>query len=110
MFGIYTLSVICLFFVFFAVPPEIVTAPSDKDVVEGSSLNLFCNATGNPQPDIKWTKQGESSVLSTSEYLDRANMRSDENEVVYNCKVSNSLGFDEANATITVLCEYTVNN
>ncbi|CAH3194730.1 unnamed protein product, partial [Porites evermanni] len=92
------------------VPPEIVTAPSDKDVVEGNSLNLFCNATGNPQPDIQWTKKGESSVLSTSEYLDRANMRSDENEVVYNCKVSNSLGFDEAKATITVLCEYTVNN
>ena len=69
-------------------------------------MNLFCNASGNPQPDITWTKEGERSVLSTSETLELTNLRSKDNGQVYICKLNNSLGFDEANATITVLCEY----
>ena len=73
-------------------------------------MNLHCNATGNPKPQITWTKEGKSSVLSTSETLELTNLSSDDNGVVYNCKVSNSLGFDEANATITVFCEYIVHN
>ena len=99
---------IIYFFCFLAVPPKIVTAPSYKDVVEGNNLNLFCNATGNPQPDITWTKEGKSSVLSTSETLALTNLSSEDNGAVYICKVNNSLGFDEANATISVLCEYTL--
>ena len=71
-------------------------------------MNLFCNATGNPLPDITWTKEGESSVQSTSETLDLTNLSSKDNGQVYICKVNNSLGFDEANATITVFCEYIV--
>ena len=94
----------------FVVPPEIVSSPSDKEAVEGDTLKLHCNATGNPKPHITWTKEGESSVLSTSGTLELTNLSSEDNGVVYNCKVSNSLGFDEANATITVFCEYTVNN
>ena len=99
-----------IFFCFFAVPPEIVTAPSDKYVVEGNSLNLFCNATGSPQPHITWTTEGESSVLSSSETLELTNLRSKDSGQVYICKVNNSLGFAEANATITVHCEYAVDN
>ena len=73
-------------------------------------MTLFCNATGNPQPDITWTKQGDGSVVSTSESLHRTNLSSEDNGKVYICTVNNSLGFDQANATITVFCEYTVNN
>ena len=71
-------------------------------------MNLFCNASGNPKPDITWTKEGERSVLSTSETLKLTNLRSKDNGQVYTCKVNNSLGFDEANATINVFCEYIV--
>ena len=71
-------------------------------------MNLFCNASGNPQPDITWTIEGERSVQSTSETLKLTNLSSKDNGQVYICKVNNSLGFDEANATITVLCEYSV--
>ena len=73
-------------------------------------MNLFCNASGNPQPGITWTREGESSVLSSSETLKLRNLSSEDNGAVYICKVNNSLGFGEANATITVFCEYTVNN
>ena len=73
-------------------------------------MNLFCNVTGNPQPDITWKKEGGKGVLSSSETLELRNLSSEDNGAVYICKVNNSLGFDEANATITVFCEYTVNN
>ena len=111
MFLLFSFSLRCNQLICFSVvPPEIVTAPSDEEVVEGNSLNLFCNATGNPQPDITWTKERESSVLSSSETLKLTNLSSENNGQVYICRVNNSLGFDEANATITVYCEYKVNN
>ena len=87
-------------------PPEIVTAPSDKTVTEGNGVTLFCNATGNPPPSIAWTKQGSNTVLPTSDTLNLTNLRRGDNGAVYTCKVANSLGSKEANATITVLCEY----
>ena len=46
--------------------------------LEGSNLTLFCNATGNPQPDITWTK-GDSSVLSSTETLYLMNLRREDN-------------------------------
>lgn len=52
-----------------AVPPGIDHAPSAYQVVEGSGVTLFCNATGNPKPGITWTKEGNNSALSTSETL-----------------------------------------
>ena len=86
------------------------SAPSDEEAVEGSNVNLHCNATGNPKPHITWTKKGKTRVLSTSETLELIKLSSEDNGVVYNCKVSNSLGFDEASARITVFCEYKVHN
>ena len=93
-------------FTFSVVSPVIVTAPSNKVVVEGISLTLFCNATGNPQPDMTWTIEGYDSVLSTSETLHLANLRREDNGAVYSCKANNSLGFDTVNTSITVVCEY----
>lgn len=90
----------------FADPAEIVSAPLDQQIVEGSGIVLLCNATGNPQPSITWTKQGNKTVLSTSVNLNLVNLTREDNGAVYNCKVQNSLGSAEANATITVWCKY----
>ena len=94
----------------FAVPPEIVSAPSDEGAVEGSNVNLHCSATGNPKPHITWTEEGKSRVLFTSGTLELTILSSKDNGQVYICEVNNSLGFDEANATITVFCEYFVHD
>ena len=96
--GIY-FSVCCLD------PPEIITAPSAQQVVEGNGVILFCNATGNPQPNVTWTKQGNSSVLSTSETLNLTRILRGDNGAVYRCRVENYEGSAEATAMITVLCE-----
>ena len=90
----------------FADPAEIQSAPSDQQIVEGNGVVLFCNATGNPQPNITWTKQGNKTVLSTSVNLNLVNLTREDNGAVYKCKVQNSLGSAEVNATITVWCKY----
>ena len=86
-------------------PPGIVSAPLSQQVVEGNGVILFCNATGNPQPNITWTKDGNNSVLSTSESLNLTRLTSEDNGAVYKCKVENVIGSTEGNARITVLCK-----
>ena len=92
--------------VFSTVHPVIVSAPLSYTALEGSNLTVFCDASGNPQPDITWTKEGYSSVLSTSETLHLTNLRGEDNGAVYRCKAINSLGFITVYSSIIVMCEY----
>lgn len=96
---------------FFVVPPGIDSAPKDEKVLKGGSRNWFCNATGNPRPDITWTKEGEISVLSTSETLELTKLGSEDNENVndlngrdyaYICTATNDLGYDNRTASIQI--------
>ena len=85
--------------------PEIVSAPSAQQVVEGNGVILFCNATGNPQPNITWTKHGNNSLISTFETLNLTRLMRGDNGAVYKCKVENVVGSAEANAIVTMLCK-----
>ena len=40
------------------VPPSIADSPSEYYVSEGSSVRLTCDVTGDPKPQIIWTKNG----------------------------------------------------
>ena len=88
------------------VPPDIDHAPSAYQVVEGSGLILFCNATGNPKPNITWTKQGNNSELSTSERLTMTNVLREDDQSVYKCIAANSLGLAQVTPKVTVLCKF----
>ena len=88
------------------VPPDIDHAPSTFQVVEGSGLILFCNATGNPKPNITWTKQGNNSELSTSERLTITNVLREDDQSVYKCIAANSLGLAQVTPKVTVLCKF----
>ena len=85
--------------------PDIISGPLPQQAVKSNGATLFCNATGNPQPSIAWTKQGSNTVLSLSETLTLSDLMRRDDEAVYKCKVQNNVGSAEANATITVLCE-----
>ena len=67
------------------VPPDIDHAPSAFQVVEGSGLILFCNASGTPKPNITWTKQRNSSELSTSETLTLPKLTREDDGSVFEC-------------------------
>ena len=87
-------------------PPEIVSFPSpQQDLYEGSGTVLFCNVTGNPQPNISWTKQGNDSVLSTLQTLKLTVLKRVDSGAVYKCKVQNYLGLMETTVMISVLCK-----
>ncbi|XP_022798005.1 peroxidasin-like [Stylophora pistillata] len=83
--------------------PDIDHAPSAYQVVEGNELILFCNATGNPKPNITWTKQGNSKMLSPSETLNREIVTREDDESVYICLARNSMGSVQTTANVTVL-------
>ena len=91
------------------VPPDIDHAPSAFQVVEGSGLILFCNASGTPKPNITWTKQRNSSELSTSETLTLPKLTREDDGSVFECTAANYVGLAQVTAQVTVLCKFYIN-
>ena len=106
----------CLFFLFIVrVAPQITTQPQVGSVIEGDNVTLSCNASGNPEPTISWTRDG-SLVSSGDQRISfeagnrqltiRNVNRTDSGE--YRCVADNSEGNDTSNAiTLDVKCKYT---
>lgn len=96
----------------FAEPPKITVFPGTAEVIKGLNLTLFCNATGDPGPWLKWTKHGDLSVLSqaasyTLSSIERPGFPND--TISYTCTASNGYGepiFKTATSTVKVICEY----
>jgi len=51
-------------FVLIAVPPDILDYPTSTDMVvrEGTNVTLRCAATGTPQPNITWRREGGETI------------------------------------------------
>ena len=88
--------------------PEIVRSPSTTSVIEGDNTILLCQATGNPQPNLTWTKAGGNKTLSRSERLVLVNLTRADDGTEFKCKVMNYLGFAEASALVTIHCKYSL--
>ena len=85
-------------------------SPEKVTIVEGNKLLLTCNASGEPEPSISWTRIGSSNVLSVSPSLTIVNVGrpgTADNMIQYQCTVSNGVG-TPATATVyvTVFCKY----
>ena len=105
-----------VFFLFIVrVAPQITTQPQAGSVIEGDNVTLSCNASGNPEPTISWTRDG--SLVSSGDQrisfeagnrqLTITNVnRADSGE--YLCVADNSERNDTSNATtLDVQCKYT---
>ena len=80
--------------------------------MEGENITLYCNATGNPEPSISWTKDGISissnsriSLSDDNKQLTITNVnRKDSGE--YRCVAKNRVGNDTSDAsTVYVHCK-----
>ena len=74
--------------------------PSSKVVVEGENVTLRCNATGNPAPNITWTKDGSPTVLYQGETYNIVNIQR-QAAGDYTCTAWNGVG-EKTNATATL--------
>ncbi|GMT31155.1 hypothetical protein PFISCL1PPCAC_22452 [Pristionchus fissidentatus] len=96
------------------VPPEIVMLDKDKNraVKENSTVTLSCPATGKPEPEITWLKDGEVLTEENIEALvTTATLRGNEIKIArinskdagrFTCEAKNKAGSAEQDVTITV--------
>ena len=80
---------------FFSVPPKIIKVSQNQTVREGSGLQLFCEASGKPAPNITWTivfrNGSESEVLHRGSNWNMTNIERT-NQGTYRCTAYNGAG------------------
>ena len=94
---------------FFAVAPSVEITKTTDNVVEGTNITLFCNASGKPKPSITWRKVGSSEVLSYTSVLTVLNVRrpgTPDSMIQYQCTTSNGVESPvTARANVNVQCK-----
>ena len=93
------------------VPTNITGIRGNQTILEGDNLQLTCEATGQPEPNITWTKgkpgnQGNTVVVQEGKVLTITNInRTDAG--IFTCTAYNGFGRTESQAVyVNVTCEY----
>ena len=89
--------------------PSAITSSLPNAVIdEGNSITLHCNTSGNPAPNVTWTKDGNSTVLYHGESFTINNITRQQ-AGQYICTVDNGIGSKvNASVAVTVHCEWCV--
>ena len=88
---------------FVAVAPSLTSKPKDQTISEGVTATFHCNATGNPTPNITWTKDGKT--VGEGDTLNFEANRDHSGE--YWCTAENGLSDAvNASANLDVHCMY----
>ena len=73
--------------------------------VEGSSVNISCTATGKPDPEVSWIRNGQ--IKSSGRRIAYLNFdqikRTDDG--LYTCTANNSAGTKSQKGIVVVCCE-----
>lgn len=90
--------------------PMFVRRPQNVTALAGETFTLQCNATGAPQPRVRWVFNEQEPVDSQGRFRIDPDTRSltvsraeVNNTGMYTCEMSNSAGRAEASAYVTVL-------
>ena len=89
----------------FAVPPQISLSSAQASYKEGSAVNVTCTASGTPDPDVQWIRNGKvkNSGKKTSFLTFSRINRTDDGR--YTCRANNSAGNNEEHTTLVVICK-----
>ncbi|XP_054290558.1 leucine-rich repeats and immunoglobulin-like domains protein 3 [Macrosteles quadrilineatus] len=93
-------------------PPWFVKKMEDKEVRAGEAVVLECMAGGSPKPCLRWTKDGRPLHLTDRHFFtaeDQLLIIMDTqltDEGVYSCELTNTLGSERGQVTLTVLPVY----
>ena len=90
----------------FAVAPNVTLRQCPTVVNESNAATLYCSATGNPVPSIKWIRRnaGEVTVVSNNSSLEFEAINRNESGL-YQCIANNSIGNDSKNCAVDVQCK-----
>uniref|UniRef100_A0A8B9LPJ5 protein-tyrosine-phosphatase n=1 Tax=Astyanax mexicanus TaxID=7994 RepID=A0A8B9LPJ5_ASTMX len=97
-------------FLFLSGPPRFTRTPTDQTGVQGGVASFVCQATGDPQPRISWSRKGKKVTNQRFEdgsgsVLRVQPLRTPRDEAVYECVASNEAGEISASTRLTVLRE-----
>ena len=86
--------------------PKVTITPSQLTVNESNTAALFCSATGNPAPQVSWSRVSEQlpsnrSKVTSGGLMQIADVRL-EDAGKYKCLARNILGQDETVASLVV--------
>ena len=93
------------------VPTNITGISGEPTVLEGNNLQLSCEASGRPEPNITWTKQepgnqGNTGVVQEGKVLTITNINRID-AVEFTCVAYNGFGKPENRTVyVNVTCEY----
>lgn len=94
-------------FVDVKVPPTITTPPaSSVRPLISSSVNLTCEASGDPMPNITWTREGATSnqlVNATGPVLPFVNIQLND-AGSYRCTADNGYGVESRLSAVNIFC------
>nr|XP_055061530.1 protein tyrosine phosphatase receptor type Db isoform X4 [Misgurnus anguillicaudatus] len=96
-------------------PPRFSRTPTDQIGVQGGVASFVCQATGDPQPKVTWSRKGKKVTNQRFEVIDFEDgsgsvlrvqpLRTPRDEAVYECVASNEAGEISASTRLTVLRE-----
>ncbi|KAK1792090.1 hypothetical protein P4O66_001868 [Electrophorus voltai] len=96
-------------------PPRFTQTPIDQTGVQGGVASFVCQATGEPQPRITWSRKGKKVTSQRFEVIDFEDgsssvlrvqpLRTPRDEAIYECVASNTVGEISISTRLTVLRE-----
>ena len=97
---------------YFTVPPAIVEGERDFTVIQDHSASLPCEVTGDPRPQITWTKNGVRISESDPHYFISEDgsleifSADPQDTATYSCTAINVAGVMEKRMTLFVQSQY----